>query len=173
MGRELDFVMAPTGNSLGLRVRLLGIGGRKPKVSVLEPEITSGYAVNLDSSREKFAAEALAAAAAALEAQAYVSETDIEGEHWYRLRAGPFATKAEADRALKIALANYPHAWVAVNDEQTDLALVEHASAPTPSAREPVDAPLPGAERVRARLQALIVASLTPRSTGGVWEYAR
>ena len=238
--RELDFVIAPTGNSLGLRVRLIGIGGRKPKVTFLEPEAPVGYAVNLDSSRGRFAADAVAAAAGALKAQAYVSETDIEGEHWYRLRAGPFATKAEAERVLKIALASYPHAWVAVNDEQTDLALVEHAGAPTPAASEPVDPPLPdserakilsdartalekhqypeavellsrllrqpeyaaradaeelmglareragqlaqakgeyeaylarypdrpGAERVRARLQALIAASLTPRSTG-------
>ncbi len=29
------------------------------------------------------------AAAAALKTQAYVSETDIEDTHWYRLRVGP------------------------------------------------------------------------------------
>jgi tetratricopeptide (TPR) repeat protein len=147
--RELDFVMAPTGNSLGLRVRLIGIAGRKPKVAFMEPELPTGYAVNLDSARENFSAGAVAAAAGALKVQAYVSETDIEGEHWWRLRAGPFATKAEAERVLNIALAIYPHAWVAVNDEQTDLALVEHAGVPTPAASQPVDAPLPDSERTK------------------------
>ena len=63
----------------------------------------------------------------ALKTQAYVSETDIEDKHWYRLRVGPFTTRAEAERVLQIALPSYPRAWLAINDEQTDLTAVEHA----------------------------------------------
>jgi len=55
---------------------------------VLEPADTETYAVNLDSSRQKFEREALAAAALAYNTQAYESQIDLDGEHWYRLRLG-------------------------------------------------------------------------------------
>jgi tetratricopeptide (TPR) repeat protein len=144
--RDLDFVMAPTTGGLGLRVRLLGTSHRKAAVYVGSDEATQGYAVNLDSSRAKFDREAVEAAAAGLQTQAYVSETDIEDEHWYRLRVGPFKTRAEAERVLKIAQARYPRAWLAINDEQTDLTMVERAGVPE-AASGPTDPPLPDAER--------------------------
>jgi tetratricopeptide (TPR) repeat protein len=48
---------------------------------------------------------------------------------------------------LQIALANYPRAWVAVNDEQTDLSVVESAGAPTVATGGPTDPPLSEDER--------------------------
>ena len=238
--RELDFVMAPTATGLGLRVRLIGTSRRKPSVLLSDIEEPQGYAVNLESSAIKFEHAAVEAAAASLKTQAYVSETDIEDTHWFRLRVGPFSTRAEAQRVLQIALANYPRAWLAVNDEQTDLTVVERAGAQSPAETGPTDPALPddqraqllhdaraalekhqypeavdllsrllrqpeyparadaqellglvreragqlaqakaeyeaylrrypdrpGAERVRGRLQALVAASLTPKSTG-------
>jgi tetratricopeptide (TPR) repeat protein len=147
--RELDFVMAPTASGLGLRVRLLGTSARKGGVVLAEPEASTGYAVNLESELSMFDRSALEAAAAELQTQAYVSETDIEGKHWYRLRVGPFATRVEADRVFQIALAKHPRAWVAVNDEQTDLAVVDRAGATSTAANGPTDPPLPEDERAR------------------------
>jgi tetratricopeptide (TPR) repeat protein len=146
--RELDFVMAPTATGLGLRVRLIGTGHRKASVLVSETEAAQGYAVNLESSSAKFEREAVEAAAAALKTQAYVSETDIEDTHWFRLRVGPFTSRAEAERVLQVAQASYPRAWLAINDEQTDLTVVERAGVQS-SASLPTDPPLPDDQRTQ------------------------
>jgi hypothetical protein len=147
--RELDFIMAPTASGLGLRVRLLGTNKKKAGVFLAEPDAATGYSVNLDSELQGFDRATIEAAAASLKTQAYVSETDIEGQHWYRLRIGPYATRAEAERVLQIALANYPRAWVAVNDEQTDLAVSEHAGVQSIAAGVPTDPALSDDERAR------------------------
>ena len=146
--RPLDFVMAPTASGLGLRVRLLNTNRRKGSVFVAaETEAPAGYAVNLDSSQTQFARETVEAAAASLQTQAYISETDIDDQHWYRLRLGPFTTRKEAERVLKIAQATYPRAWLAVNDEQTDLSGVERAGVKSSALSGPTDPPLPDNER--------------------------
>jgi len=147
--RPLDFVMAPTAAGTGLRVRLLNTNRRKGNVFVAESEPATGYAVNLDSSQTQFTRETVEAAAASLQTQAYVSETDIEGEHWYRLRVGPYNTHKEAERVLQSAQANYPRAWLAVNDEQTDLSVVDRAGVQSAAANRPTDPPLPDAERAQ------------------------
>jgi tetratricopeptide (TPR) repeat protein len=146
--RELDFVMAPTATGLGLRVRLIGTGRRKASVLVSEAEAAQGYSVNLESSSTKFEREAVEAAAAALKTQAYVSETDIEDTHWFRLRVGPFTSRAEAERVLQVAQASYPRAWLAINDEQSDLTVVERAGVQS-VASLPTDPPLPDDQRAQ------------------------
>lgn len=146
--RELDFVMAPTASGLGLRVRLLTTIRKKGSVLASDTSTPpSGYAVNLESSLQAIDQSKVEAAAAALQAQAYVSETEIENQHWYRLRVGPFATRAEAERVLQIALAGYPRAWLAANDEETGLPLVESAGTSAVAAAGPTDPALPDAER--------------------------
>ena len=147
--RPLDFFLAPTASGTGLRVRLLNTNRRKGNVFVAESEAPAGYSVNLDSSKEKYPRELVEAAAASLQTQAYVSETDIENEHWYRLRVGPFATHQEAERVLKIAQASYPRAWLAVNDEQTDLSVVDRAGVQSSATARPTDPALPDDERAR------------------------
>jgi tetratricopeptide (TPR) repeat protein len=147
--RELDFVMAPTATGLGLRVRLIGTSRRKPSVLLSDIEEPQGYAVNLESSAIKFERAAVEAAAASLKTQAYVSETDIEDTHWFRLRVGPFSTRAEAQRVLQIAQASYPRAWLAVNDEQTDLTVVERAGAQSTAESAPSDPALPDEQRAQ------------------------
>ncbi len=147
--RALDFVMAPTASGLGLRVRLLNTNARKPSVFVAQPTPAQGYSVNLESSQTKIERAAVEDAAAKLQAQAYVSQTEIGGEHWYRLRAGPFSTRAEAGRVLKIALASYPRAWLAQGDEQSGPTAVDHAGVQAAAAGTPPDPPLADAERAR------------------------
>ena len=105
--RPLDFVVAPSASGLGLKVRLLNTSARKGKVFVADIDAPSGYSVNLDSSQTPFARQAIEAAAEALQTQAYVSETDVAEQHWYRLRAGPFRTRQEASRVLQAAQSDY------------------------------------------------------------------
>ncbi len=147
---ELDFVMAPMASGLGLRVRLIGTRHHQPGVLLTQPDAAAGYAVNLDSSQQPFAPAAVEAAAKALQTQAYVSEINLEDQHWYRLRVGPFAGEQEAQRVLQAALSVYPRAWLAINDEQTDLTVVERAGVPAAAAPVTTDAPLP--DETRAQL---------------------
>jgi len=143
---EFEFVMVPTADDMGLRIRLLGVE-RKPHVYAAPSDAPEGYAVNLDSSQTKFDPAAVQAAAQLLGAPAYVSETDLEGHHWYRLRVGPFTTRAEAERVLHVALERYPRAWLALNDETADLTAVERAGTAALASSGPVDPTLPDAER--------------------------
>ncbi|HLK71135.1 MAG TPA: SPOR domain-containing protein, partial [Steroidobacteraceae bacterium] len=69
------------------------------------------------------------------------------GQRWYRLRVGPFSTRAEAERVLSAAQNRYPRAWLALNDETADLTAVERASTASIAATGPTDPPLPDAER--------------------------
>lgn len=145
--RPLDFVMAPTASGIGLRVRLLNTNRRKGNASVADSSQQTRFAVNLDSSQVQFGRDLVEAAAAELQAQSYVSETDIEETHWYRLRVGPFTSRAEAERVLKIALAHFPRAWLAIDDEQTDLAVVERAGVQSGTSARRTDAALSDPER--------------------------
>ncbi len=147
--RALDFVMAPSASGLGLKVRLLNVNPRRGKVFLAETEPPASYSVNLDASQAPIAREAVETAAAALQTQAYVSETDIGDQHWYRLRVGPFATRQEAGRVLDAAQAAYPHAWLAVDEETADLAPVERAGVATAAAAQRTDAPLPDDQRAQ------------------------
>jgi tetratricopeptide (TPR) repeat protein len=148
--RELDFVIAPSSDGRGLRLRLLsGTRGKQSGGYVAEVEAPEGYAINLSSSQQKIDPQAVQAAASALGAPAYVSETDVEGEHWYRLRVGPFSTRREAQRVLQAALGQYPRAWLAINDESADLAATERASVASVAASGAVDAELPQEQRVQ------------------------
>ncbi len=146
--RELNFVMAPSANGVGLRIRLLGTT-RRAGGYVTEEEAPQGYAVNLESSLEKFDPAAIQAAATSLATQVYVSEADLEDKHWYRLRAGPFKTRAEAERVLLAAESTYPRAWVAINDEAAQVAAVDRAGVQSAAASGPSDPPLPDEQRAQ------------------------
>ena len=114
--RAEQFVIVPSFDGRGLRIRLLR--PETPKVTVdAVPQGTSTYAVNLDSSREPYPPEALAAAAAATGVRAYVSEIVVDEQRWYRLRAGPFVTEADAKRVLTTARSSYPRSWIAIADD--------------------------------------------------------
>ena len=151
-GKELNFVMAPTSDGRGLRLRLLRAGrGAIARVGVDEaPEAPEGYAVNLVSSRQPIEAAAMQAAATTLRANAYVSEVDIDDTRWYRLRVGPFTSRKEAERVLRAAAAQYPRAWVGINDETSTAATaVARSALPAGAGERPTDPPLPDVERKR------------------------
>ena len=118
--RAEDFVLVPSFAGRGLRIRLVRPQTDRGRVTVREVTgATSTYAVNLDAAREPFAAEALAAAARATGVRTYVSEAVVDEERWYRLRAGPLLSEADARRVLAAARAQYPKAWLAIGDDES------------------------------------------------------
>jgi hypothetical protein len=135
--RSEKFVVVPTSGMRGLRIRVLR--RTTAQIFVDEPEeATADYAVNIVSSRQPFDSPAIAAAQALLRTQVYISAVDVEGTRWYRLRAGPFATRREAEEILRLALARYPTAWLGIADETT--ATPEDAAVriePSPVAQQP------------------------------------
>jgi hypothetical protein len=149
--RDEKFAVLPTNDRRGLRIRLLR-PGREPagsKVVISEPagDLTTAYAINLDSDLEPFDAAAVQSAGASFGLPAYVSEVDIDGQHWYRLRLGPIATRAAAERKLLETQARYPRAWLALQDEtlvgasaaesaDASMSVVPAATAPAPTISE-------------------------------------
>ena len=118
-----QYMLVPAFRGRGLRILLIRPDTPRGRVTVSEvPDAGVRYAVNLDASKEPFDAAAIAAASAATGFAAYVSETDVDGEHWYRLRAGPFLTQQDARDVLNAARRSYPKAWVAVADDSTTTA---------------------------------------------------
>ena len=116
--RSETFVLTPSMDGRLLRVRLLR--AESPQVTVKElPQGVSTYAVNLASSTTPFPPEALAAAAKTVGARTYVSETVVDEQRWYRLRAGPFVNEAAAKQALANSRGEFPKAWVAISDDDT------------------------------------------------------
>ena len=128
MGRNVDlgirwsrpeqFVLVPATNGRGLRILLSR--PEEDRSSVTVHEVTgrvSAYAVNLDAAREPYDAAAIAAAGQATGVRTYVSETVVDGQKWYRLRAGPFVAESDARRVLTVARTRYPKAWLAVSDD--------------------------------------------------------
>jgi hypothetical protein len=112
------FVLTPSIDGRLLRVRLLR--AETPQVTVKEmPQGTSTYAVNLASSTTPFPPDALTAAAKTVGARTYVSETVVDEQRWYRLRAGPFVNEAAAKQALANSRGEFPKAWVAISDDAT------------------------------------------------------
>jgi hypothetical protein len=183
--REEKFAVLPTNDRRGLRIRLLRPGREAAgsKVVISEPagDITAVYAINLDSATQPFDSADVQNASASLGMPAYVSEIDVEGTHWYRLRLGPVATRAAAERKLLEAQARYPRAWLALQDEtiiETDAPAESPAVAPaivahTPSIGEDEARALYAAAREQLRLKNLdgAIESLTKLLERGA--YAR
>ncbi len=116
---EHSFVIAPTSDAHGIRLRILDVfAGPRAAVTVAPlDELTSGYAINLDSATTTFAPAAIDAAAALLKTPVHVSAVELAGETWYRLRAGPVRARADAQRLLAVAREHFPRAWLGVADE--------------------------------------------------------
>ncbi len=118
--RPEQFVLVPSFDGRGLRIRVLREAEDRSRVSVREvKDGVSSYAVNLDASRAPFPAQAVNDAAKQTGVRTYVSEVLLDEERWYRLRAGPFVSEADARRVLAAARSRYPKAWLAVGDDES------------------------------------------------------
>jgi hypothetical protein len=144
---EHRFLVLPTSNSRGVRLRILDVFPPPRSAVVISPidEVTSGYAVNLESATTPFDAAALNEASRILKTPVHVSTVELAGETWYRLRAGPIGARVDAQRLLAVGRSRYPRAWLGVADEPAAAEIV------TPPERELArpqitDAALPAAE---------------------------
>ncbi len=155
--RSERFVIAQGVDPRGLRMRLVDhhTPGGNIRVSVPE-DATAGYAVNLDSQPTPFTPDAVTLAQQRLHAPVYVSETSVEGQRWYRLRAGPIEHRADADALLDRALGSYPRAWLAIGDDAATTADIGGSGrAPAPRVqRIGSDPPLTEEERAALLHQA-------------------
>jgi hypothetical protein len=149
--KTLNYVLAPTSDARGVRVRLLDVlPGRTAKVSVSDQaEPLTGYAINIESSTTPIPKEKLDETSAYLRLPTYISTIDLEGTTWYRLRAGPISMRKDADRALKLAQQRYPRAWIGINDDASasNTASVEVVADVHPTVSS--DPALPDAERAK------------------------
>ena len=144
------YVIAQSANLRGIRLRLIDRARGRGKVMVNEPSgPVNSYAVNLESQPADFKAEALQLARDRLKVPIFVSQAVVDGVTWYRLRAGPVAKRADAEKLVQTALADYPRAWLAIGDD---------AATTSEGARET----LPAVERMGAdpALEAAALAKL-------------
>ena len=138
------FVLAQGVDPRGLRVRLVDHGVRRGQVLVEQNDVVSNFAVNLDSRPKPFAPEEIELAHQRLQVPVFVSETVVDGEKWYRLRAGPIERRADAEKLLNRALPEYPRAWLAIGDDAVTSDLGAAAAPPLPPVeRIGSDPPLP------------------------------
>jgi hypothetical protein len=150
--RPESFVITPSMDGRVLKIRLMR--PETPTVTV-EAITSAAYAVNLASATTPFAPDALAAATTVVGVRTYVSETTVDGRRWYRLRAGPFVTEADARQALQNARAVYPKSWIAISDDAALTAPgVPEAVAAVPATVPRANASLTDAEIDRALAQA-------------------
>jgi hypothetical protein len=113
------YVLAPTADSRGVRIRLLRPASSGARVLVFDKAgPPAGYAINLEASREPFDAQAIEEATRVTGTPAYVSEYQLGGETWHRLRIGPFDTESGARKILLAARDRYPKAWLAIGDDE-------------------------------------------------------
>jgi tetratricopeptide (TPR) repeat protein len=114
------YVLAQGVDPRGLRLRLIDRARGRGKLLVNEPAgPATTFAVNLESQPKEFAPEALQLARERLKTPVFVSQAIVDEETWYRLRAGPYDKRSDAERVLNNALPDYPRAWLAIGDEAT------------------------------------------------------
>jgi len=132
-GKSEHFVLAQGVDPRGLRVRLIDHAPRHARVLVGQGEETvASFAINLESQPKPFDPAAIELAHERLKAPAFVSETVVDGEKWYRLRVGPIERRADAERLLSLALPDYPRAWLAIADDRTTTELGAGAAVSLP-----------------------------------------
>jgi tetratricopeptide (TPR) repeat protein len=138
------FVLAQGVDPRGLRVRLVDHMRARGRVMVSPNDVVSNFAINLDSRPKPFTPEEIALAHQRLQAPVFVSDTVVDGEKWYRLRAGPIERRSEADSLLNRALPEYPRAWLAIGDDAVTSDFSAATAAPLPPIeRIGSDPPLP------------------------------
>lgn len=79
---------------------------------VVAPKTTADYIVNLQSTRTPVPAKLIASLPASQKKHVYISNIDVDGIVWHRLRLGFFGSEAAAMRAMAPLKSRFPRAWV-------------------------------------------------------------
>ena len=125
------------------------------------PAASADYIINLVSQREPFPPAAIASLAAASGHKPYVSEAAVDGQTWYRLRIGFFATEQEARATLEPLLQRFPKAWVG-RAEAAEVALASSASLGAGALVPAGAAQVPESVAVATPVPTTDVVALTP-----------
>jgi hypothetical protein len=113
------YVLAPTADSHGVRIRLLRPESSGTRVMIFEHGAPpAGYAINLAASQQPFDDAAIQEATRVTGNPAYLSESRLGDQTWYRLRIGPFETESSARKVLLAVRDAYPKAWLAIGDDE-------------------------------------------------------
>ncbi len=139
------FVVAQGADLRGMRLRLIDRARGRGKITVNEPSgPATSFAVNLESQPADYTPEALQLARDRLKVPVFVSQAVVDGVTWFRLRAGPFEKRTDAERVLARGLVDYPRAWLAIGDD----AVTSSGAGEKLPAVEPIgaDPPLPAAD---------------------------
>jgi hypothetical protein len=112
------YVVAQGVDTRSIRLRLIDRARGRGKVLVGEPlgPVTS-YAVNLESQPRDFDPRAVEQARQRVNGQVFVGQAVVDGQTWFRLRAGPFDKRSDAERVLAAVSGDYPRAWLAIGDD--------------------------------------------------------
>src|SRR5579864_6190097 len=155
--RNEHFVLAQGADLRGLRLRLIDHARHRGSITVGQgEEAVNNFAINLDAQPKPFDPTDIERAHERLHAPAFVSETEVDGEKWYRLRIGPIERRSEADRLLNLALSFYPRAWLAIGDDAvtSDPNLITPQLQPLPPVEKIGTDPPLAAEELKSTLAA-------------------
>jgi hypothetical protein len=82
------------------------------------PDAPADYVINLQSTREPADPTLIESVPVQSPLRLYVSETEVDGVQWHRLRLGFFASEQEARAALAPLVERFPRAWVGRADAE-------------------------------------------------------
>jgi len=152
---RFDLVQAVNDNTITVHISLDPDVPLAPKSAgntsrlVQQPEDEAPrYVINLQSSLRPPATADLPEFDPGKNKELFVSQTVIDGDTWYRVRLGYFATADEASRALRDIRSQFPGAWIdqtgsgetAVQIEQTAIAAPAAEAGAEPAATIAADA---------------------------------
>jgi len=111
-------VVMPTGPTEPLRAAPMNERSRPDddraplRSRVLEPSAVGDYMINLQSTREPADARIVNDIGSSPGKFVYLSQADVDGESWYRLRLGFYASEDEARVELNALHDQFPRAWI-------------------------------------------------------------
>ena len=146
---EVHFLVTPSDMSETVVVRVLrapeqstelpGTDRRMSRQVRREVPVTTRFVINLESSLRYPATADIPVMTLAPGQKLFITEAEIDGKTWYRMRVGYFETAEDAAAVLRNVRGQYPNAWV---DRETDGAepadAVELVNQPAPEPAEPV-----------------------------------
>jgi hypothetical protein len=117
-GKSEHYVLAQGVDTRSIRLRLIDRARGRGKVLLGEPsEPVNSYAVNLESQPKDFDPRVVEQARQRVNGPVFVGQALVDGQTWFRLRAGPFDKRADAERVLAAVSGDYPRAWLAIGDD--------------------------------------------------------
>lgn len=97
----------------GSRPSVAGTPARAPlSAHVVTPETEGDYIVNLQSTRDPVSPDLIASLPDSARRHVYISNIDVDGTTWHRLRLGFFASEAAATAVMQPLKKRFPRAWV-------------------------------------------------------------